>query len=193
MNDQVNQQDPTSDYDLEPPADLAEEKAVEIAEATMLGDLMGVVLDEIKAAPNTWPQMSEYAQDSMIGRVERRCRQAVRQAADIIFASGRSTVKARVDYVKFKDGEATCVLKGTSTGYHAIAEAVGQVMIIVPDPIESMDAPHGHEAEKPQGSLDLPENSTADTDEEDGTTDQTGVELGEGSAQEAEQEENAAT
>lgn len=132
-----------------------DETGVEIAEETLLGDLMKVVLDEIKAAPKAWDQMSEQEQDSMIDRVERRCRSAARTAADLINSNGRTHVRARVDYVKFKDGEAIAVFKGFGLGFHTIAEASEPVLIILPEELPSMEAPHGHTHDDKQTDLPL--------------------------------------
>lgn len=132
-----------------------DESGVEIAEETMLGDLMKVALDEIKAAPDVWEKLSEKQQDDVIYRVEMRCRKAVRTAADLINSNGRTHVRAKVDYVKFKDGEAVAVFKGFGLGFHTIAEARDAVLIILPEELPSMEAPHGHAHDDKQADLPL--------------------------------------
>jgi len=130
-----------------------DESGVEIAEITMLGDLMKVALDEIKAAPDVWEKLSEKQQDDLIYRLEMRVRKAVRTAADLINSNGRTHVRAKVDYVKFKDGEAVAVFKGFGLGFHTIAEARDTVLIILPEELPSMEAPHGHAHDDKQGDL----------------------------------------
>lgn len=127
----------------------------EVAAETMLGDLMSVCLQEIKAAPDVWPKLNEQQQGEVIYRVERACRCAVDKAVEVIASGDHQTVPATVESVTFKDG-AKAVLKGVGQGFHDIADHCNQsVLIVIPERQQSLEAPHGIEPDKDQGDLPL--------------------------------------
>lgn len=125
----------------------------EASKETLLGDLMGVALQEIKAIPEPWQKLGQSQQEEVIYRVERACRKAIGQAALILAAGGREHVQAQVDQVVFKDG-AKVVLTGHGQPFHSIADNVGRfVVIVIPEEEPSLQAGHDHKAEKDQKDL----------------------------------------
>lgn len=104
----------------------------EIAAETMLGDLMSLVVDELKAAPDAWQKMSERKQSDVLYRVENRCRDAVEKCVDIIAAQGNVFVNAVVSQVVFKEGVKIELKTPVITeATHELAECAGKVVKIV--------------------------------------------------------------
>lgn len=112
--------------------------AVELARETLLGDLMSLVIEELKAAPDVWQKLSEHKQDAVIGRVHQRVSDAVRQAVELIASNGRTAIPATLEQVTVKDGiKGVVTVSRTDPNRHDLADAVGRaVMIVVADPAE---------------------------------------------------------
>lgn len=112
--------------------------AVELARETMVGDLMSLVIEELKAAPDVWQRLSEHKQDAVIGRVHQRILDAVRQAVELIATNGRAAIPATLEQVTVKDSvKAVATVSRTDPSRHDLADAVGRaVMIVVADPSE---------------------------------------------------------
>lgn len=112
--------------------------AVELASETMVGDLMSLVIEELKAAPDVWQKLSEHKQDAVIGRVHQRVLDAVRQAVELIATNCHTAIPATLEHVTVKDAvKAVITVSRTDPGRHDLADAVGRaVMIVVADPTE---------------------------------------------------------
>lgn len=112
--------------------------AVELARETMVGDLMSLVIEELKAAPDVWQKLSEHKQDAVIGRVHQRVLEAVRQAVELIATNGHTATPATLEQVTVKDAvKAVITVSRTDPSRHDLADAVGRaVMIVVADPTE---------------------------------------------------------
>lgn len=105
---------------------------VHIAADTMLGDLMGVVLDELKAAPDVWQKLGEVEQDDAIDRIRRQCAAAVEDCVRIIATQGFSRIRAKVDAITVKDGiKATLTLAQHDPARHELVDAQGSSVFIV--------------------------------------------------------------
>lgn len=116
----------TSTTETEAPA------AVGIATATMLGDLVSFLIDELKAAPDCWQKLSQFQQDDVIARATSRCTFAVQQVVSIIAADGRDTITADLEQITAKDGiKAVCTLAKHDPNRHALLDAVGKPVLIV--------------------------------------------------------------
>ncbi len=106
--------------------------AVELASETLLGDLMSLVIEELKAAPDVWQKLSESKQDAVIGRVHQRVREAVRQAVELIAANGRTAIPANLEQVTVKDTyKAVLTLSKTDPNRHELVDATGRAVVIV--------------------------------------------------------------
>lgn len=79
------------------------EEPVDVAQATMLGDLTAIVIDELKAAPQGYAHMSRDDQQCVIDRVHGKLRRAVSRVVDIVGAEDRPSVVAKVDSITIKD------------------------------------------------------------------------------------------
>lgn len=104
----------------------------EIAAETMLGDLMSLVVEELKAAPDVWQRMNEDKQSEALYRIENQCRGAVRKCVDIIAAQGNVFVNAVVSQVVFKEGVKIELKTPVITeATHELAECTGKVVKVV--------------------------------------------------------------
>jgi len=112
--------------------------AVELARETMLGDLMSLVIEELKAAPDVWQRLAEHKQDAVIGRVHQRVGEAVRQAVELIAANGRTAIPATLEQVTVKDAiKGVVTVSKADPSRYDLTDAVGRaVMIVVADPTE---------------------------------------------------------
>lgn len=118
-----------------PPETSITDGLVTITEDTLLGDLLQLIIDEIKAAPDVWQKMSQDQQDDMIDRAKRRLTTAVEQSVTHIVAAGRPVITADVDSVTFKDGiKAVLKVSQSNPLRHELADATGlQVLVVVTD------------------------------------------------------------
>lgn len=129
----------------------------EIAAETMHGDLMAVVLDEIKALPDVWQKLGEIEQDQVIGRVKLRTEAVIRTCVEMLATKGFVRIPAKVDSVTVKDGiKAVLTLSQFATARHDLVDAQGETCYIV---LADIDAFAGgteeHKADPDQGELTL--------------------------------------
>jgi hypothetical protein len=75
--------------------------------------------------------MKEGEQKSVLATVHRDCREAVRDAVDIIASNARLTFQASVDQVVFKDGVKCVLTLAKSAEAHSLADAEGSYVTIV--------------------------------------------------------------
>lgn len=66
-------------------------------------DLMGLVLQELKAQQKPWQQMSESQQQTVIDRVRSSIEETTRKVVHMIASHGRVSVICIVESVNFKD------------------------------------------------------------------------------------------
>lgn len=148
--------------------DEEETQFMEMAEDTMIGALMDVGLQEIKALPKSWPELSENGQDLVITRLENAVRISVRKAIRILVNRDMPTVVAQVEGITRK-ADIKATLKIDRTGFHELGDRVGSyVTIILADAAEYDEQPHSHEPEPDQGQLDV----SVDTDTPEAANDQ---------------------
>lgn len=109
----------------------ASEPEVQIASETMLGDLMALVTDEIKALPDLWQRMAESKQEEVIYRVRRRIESAIDRTISILAAGERPAMRATVESVTFKDGvKAVLKLSPGAGGRHELADSTGDEVLV---------------------------------------------------------------
>lgn len=132
---------------------------IQIGEKTMLGDLMKVVVEQLKALPKPWQSLSESEQGHFLGRIELQCADAVRQAIRIIAAKGQINVPATVESVTFKDGvKAVLKLVSATEGSLDLALAAGHIVaIIIPQGDHLVEGDGKPEPEPDQRALSLGE------------------------------------
>lgn len=113
---------------LTPPAE-----PVHVGRDTMQGDLVRVIVDEIKAA-GVWQKLAQLDQDRMLERIDQRVQEAVAEAVRIIAADDRPTLLAKVESVMFKGTvKATLALEKSNPARHDLADSHGQeVLLVIP-------------------------------------------------------------
>jgi hypothetical protein len=109
-----------------------EKNTVELASETMLGDLMKMAVDELKAAPDHWHKMSEATQAESIERIEKQCRAAIKTCVHLIASHGFTRLGAKIDSITMKDGiKATLKISVHEAARHSLYDSVGSFCTIV--------------------------------------------------------------
>lgn len=128
-----------------------------IAAETMHGDLMKIVLDELKAAPDVWQKLSEVEQDDVIERVKRRTGEVIADCVQLIATRGFTRIAAKVESVTVKDGiKAVLTLSQFASARHELVDAQGQTAyIVLADTDAFAGGTEAHQAEPNQGALVL--------------------------------------
>lgn len=116
----------------QPPQDSA---IVGLASATMTGDLLTALVDELKAAPDVWQKLNQHKQDAIIDRFHRRIGEAIKEAVRMIASDNRPTIRAKLEQLVSKDGiKAVLTIAQTDPQRHDLLDAVGQrVLLLVAD------------------------------------------------------------
>lgn len=127
---------------------------IEISEKFLLGDLLKVVMQEIRQMPFAWATLPEKDQQKIIDRVTDKAREAVRQTVKIIAADARPHLVADVEQVVFKDGiKAVLSIAKQAADRHELSDAVGQMVLIVLPHVEKHLGGEKPEADKDQPDL----------------------------------------
>ena len=111
-------------------------KSNDVAAATMHGDLVKCIVDELKLVDKPWQQLSEEHQGEILDRLTKRTRTMIDDCVSIISAGDAVSVDAIVDTVTFKKG-AKIVLKATDADGPSILDLAshtdGQVKVVIVD------------------------------------------------------------
>jgi len=111
---------------------MSEDKTLGITAETMLGDLMALCIDEMKAMPTVWQKLPEEQQQAVIDRAKHRVMTAINKAVHIIASEDRPTLTATVDQVVFKDGvKAVLTMSSSNPARHDLADAQGEQVLVV--------------------------------------------------------------
>jgi hypothetical protein len=101
------------------------------AQEFLLGAMIKASTKHLKTLSKPWIDMKEGEQKSVLATVHRDCREAVRDAVDIIASNARLTFQASVDQVVFKDGVKCVLTLAKSAEAHSLADAEGSYVTIV--------------------------------------------------------------
>lgn len=128
-----------------------------IAAETMHGDLMALVLDELRAAPDVWQKLGEDEQQQVIDRVRSRTRDAIDECVRLIATQGFTRIRAKVDSITVKDGiKAVVTLSQHDAARHDLIDAQGSsVYIVLADPDAFAGGAEAHKPEPNQQALTL--------------------------------------
>lgn len=147
-----------------------DKKLREIAQATMLGDLMHVVLDCAKALPKPWQQLSEHEQDTWLRSIDKQCKSAIAQCVTLVAGGNHIAMPATLDSVTFKGGvKASLTIDKHSQNRIDLADAAGKIVqLVIFDPAELTGEKGKPAATKDQKSLPLDDkkNTEAISDDE---------------------------
>jgi hypothetical protein len=123
--DEVTTQDAAEQY-------LDDMAASAVAAETMVGDLLGALVDEIRTMPDVWQKTSEAKQGEIIDRLTRRVEYAVKQACYIIASDNRPTIRAELEQIVLKDGiKAVLTIAGDEPARHEFFDAKGTSVLVV--------------------------------------------------------------
>lgn len=99
---------------------------------TIAGDLIGMLVGELKLLPDIWPKIGPDEQDDIIERVRKRVTDSVRQAVKLIASAGRITVAGDLKKVTFADKvEAVFSLSKNDPSALELCHAQGLACLIV--------------------------------------------------------------
>jgi predicted transcriptional regulator len=110
------------------------DELIEISTDNMGKALMGILIQEIKALPKTWQQLSEFDQNLVIDRIRARVQTSVESAVKLIAAKGYPAVVARLESVALKDAvKATFKISRENQfeGVHQLYDSRGQLCQII--------------------------------------------------------------
>lgn len=112
--------------------ETADDEVVELASATLRGDVRDSMLAWFRAQPKHWSSMSEGEQRDLADAADRFAMQLVKQACQIIAAAERPCIVAVLTEYKEKDGvEAKLKLPSKGEVVSALHEACGKEVLIV--------------------------------------------------------------
>jgi hypothetical protein len=103
----------------------------EYAQEFLLGSMIKACTKHMKTLSKPWIDLKEGEQLRILGAVGVDCREAVRDAIDIIASNGRMTFTASVDQVVFKDGVKAVLSLAKGDWAHSLADAEGGYVTIV--------------------------------------------------------------
>lgn len=134
--------------------------AVEVAEATLLGDMIQTCVDELKASKDVWQKLSERDQQDALFRLRCRCESAVRKAITILASADRPTIFATLEQVTVKDGiKAVLKLDKHDPQRHELTDATGRQVLIVVQAAEQHLGGEGPKPDADQKGLPLADGS----------------------------------
>lgn len=97
----------------------------------LLGALIKASTKHLKTLSKPWIDLKENEQRRVLATVHDDCRNAIRDAIDIIASNGRLTFTAAVDQVVFKDGVKAVLTLAKTPEAHSLADAEGSYVTIV--------------------------------------------------------------
>lgn len=110
-----------------------ERPPIEVAEATMIGDLLAGLIDEIKIMPDVWQKTSEGKQANIIDRLTRRVESAVKQAIHTLASQNYGTIEATLEGVTLKDKIKATLLVPNGPMLHELCDRrLSRVLIVLP-------------------------------------------------------------
>lgn len=97
----------------------------------LLGSLIKAATKHLKTLSVPWIDLKEAEQSRVLAAVHTDCREAMRDAIDIIASNARVTFQASVDQVVFKDGVKAVLSLAKGDWAHSLADAEGGFVTIV--------------------------------------------------------------
>ena len=130
---------------------------VKLTAQSMVGEIMALVLDELKAA-GVWQKLSEAKQEETLQRIGERTKHLVATVVNLIASQGFARIPAILESVAAKKGLKAVIVPEPSQLElkHQLIDSVGQTVTIVLTNLDQIvDAPHGHQAEPNQRGIHL--------------------------------------
>ena len=109
-----------------------EKDEIDMTTETIAGDLIGMLVGEVRLMPDIWQKLGPNEQDEIIERVRKRVTDNVRKAVTLIASAGRITVAGDLKKVTFADKvEAVFTLAKSDPSALELCHAQGQACLIV--------------------------------------------------------------
>jgi hypothetical protein len=110
----------------------ANDEIIGMTSETVAGDLIGMLVGELKLLPDIWPKIGPDEQDDIIERVRKRVTASVRQAVHLMAGDGRVTVVGDLKKITFADKvEAVFALGKNDPAAIDLTTCTGQPCLIV--------------------------------------------------------------
>ncbi len=107
-------------------------ETINLASATLTGDVRDFILDRLKTFKKPWVAMSEDEQREEIISAKTAAEHLVKEACKIIAAEGRNVVEANLDQITIKDGiKAVLTFTNNNATREALGSATGQIVLVV--------------------------------------------------------------
>ncbi len=124
------------------------------AQEFLLGAMIKTATKHMKTLSKPWIDLKEGEQKRVLATVHQDCREAVRDAIDIIASNARLTFQAAVDQVVFKDGVKAVLTLAKGDWAHSLADAEGgYVTIVIEERSKLLDEGNALATEPDQKSL----------------------------------------
>lgn len=118
--------------DIQPDDGIDLAKPAALAADTMRGDLVSLIIDELKSAPDVWQKLSYDRQQTVIARVDSRVTSAIRRAVHMVASESRVCIKAEVESAATKDDiKAVVRVSRSDPQRHDLNDAVGKTVLII--------------------------------------------------------------
>lgn len=139
------------------------ESITDMTAATLLGDVMGLVKQELIANQEPWQKMSEQKQADALHRIEMSIRQGITKAVKLLASEDRPTLSATIDQVVLKDGVKVVLKLPKGIGaIHDLVDAQGTaVLLVISDPDQHMGGADDHQPDPQQPPLPLASDKAA--------------------------------
>lgn len=111
-----------------------EAQALEMSAETLGKDLMGLVIQELKALPDVWQKLPKHRQDEVIGRIRMQVVSSTKHAVSIIAAQGRAKVVGELESITIKNGTKAVIKvnsNNASSSKQELYESEGQPVHLV--------------------------------------------------------------
>lgn len=125
--------------------------------ATLKKAIMTIAIDELKNAQAPWHELLEAEQEKVINRLDGYAVDLTTRALELFATSGVARVACTLDAVTIKDGiKAMISLSRHDAQRHDLIDAQGTtVWVVLANPEQFADAPHGIKPDADQKALDL--------------------------------------
>ena len=131
---------------------MAESKKM-VAENMSLVIVEAVIASLKNASKKPYAEMTESDKRNLHNQIDFAVKSEISKAVDIIVADKRTTLRAQVDQVVFKDGVKIVLKAGQDGASHDIADSTGQAVLIVITGAEKYKKESAPKPEKDQKPL----------------------------------------
>jgi hypothetical protein len=124
---------------------------------TLKKGIMTIAVDELKNALGAWHELSEAEQEKVLHRLDAAAADITTRSLELFATSGIARVCCTLESITVKDGiKGVISLSRHDVQRHDLMDAQGQtIWVVLANPEQFADAPHGLKADADQKALDL--------------------------------------